>query len=103
MYNNRSIVLCVLDGWGIGKDDRYNAIKKAKTPTFDFLSKNFPSSRLRADGRHVGLLPGQMGNLLNAFRDVPLLGYSEHTIQDLGAIHLKDILFRYNINNSNCE
>ena len=62
MYNNKSVVLCVLDGWGIGKDDRYNAIKNAKTPTFDFLSKNFPSSRLRADGRHVGLLPGQMGN-----------------------------------------
>ena len=59
---NKKVVLCVLDGWGIGEDIDTNATSCANTPNFDFLIKNFPNSRLRTDGEFVGLLNGQMGN-----------------------------------------
>ena len=62
MRDKNTLVLCILDGWGLSKDTHYNAISSAKTPNFDFLTKTFPTSKLRADGEYVGLLPGQMGN-----------------------------------------
>ena len=62
MNKKKSIVLCVLDGWGISSNYDANAIKQADTPNYDFLVNNFPTSQLRAHGQCVGLLPNQMGN-----------------------------------------
>ena len=62
MKKKKTIVLCVLDGWGLNSNDEFNAIKKADTPNYDFLTSNFPTSQLIAHGECVGLLPNQMGN-----------------------------------------
>jgi len=56
------LVLAILDGWGIGKNYRGNAIACAHTPHFDALLKTFPWSLLKASGNDVGLPAGQMGN-----------------------------------------
>lgn len=53
-------ILVILDGYGEGKDEKYNAVKNAKTPTLDFI-KSHSYSLLRTDGECVGLLDGDMG------------------------------------------
>ena len=58
----KPVMLIVLDGWGIGKEYRGNAIKLAKTPNFDRLLKIYPNTELEASGLAVGLPEGQMGN-----------------------------------------
>ncbi len=55
-------LLCILDGWGISLDTKYNAIYKANTPNFDKFMANMPSTTIHADGLSVGLPEGQMGN-----------------------------------------
>ena len=62
MNKRKTIILCILDGWGITSNSDSNAIEQATTPNYDFLIKNFPSSQLKAHGECVGLLPNQMGN-----------------------------------------
>ncbi len=58
----KPIVLCIMDGWGIEKNIKNNAIRLAKTPNYDKLIKNFPSSFLKASGNSVGLPKNQIGN-----------------------------------------
>ena len=36
----RKVLLCILDGWGLGKKNKYNAIEVAKTENFDAIAKN---------------------------------------------------------------
>jgi 2,3-bisphosphoglycerate-independent phosphoglycerate mutase len=61
--SQKRVVLCILDGWGMGDDSYpYNAISKARTPHWDRLLKHFPWSTLDASQRAVGLPHGQMGN-----------------------------------------
>lgn len=55
-------VLMILDGWGIGRGDRTDAIANAKTPFIDRLRATVPHATLLTDGEHVGLPAGQMGN-----------------------------------------
>jgi 2,3-bisphosphoglycerate-independent phosphoglycerate mutase len=54
--------LVVLDGWGLGKHDRRNAVDAAATPIFDRISDAGAAETLDAVGRAVGLPEGQMGN-----------------------------------------
>lgn len=56
------VVLCILDGVGIRKENHGNAFLQAKTPHFDFLWDTYPHSYLSASGESVGLPEGQMGN-----------------------------------------
>jgi 2,3-bisphosphoglycerate-independent phosphoglycerate mutase len=58
----RPVMLVVLDGWGWREDAADNAVRQAKTPTFDRLWANGPRAFLRTSGRDVGLPDGQMGN-----------------------------------------
>jgi 2,3-bisphosphoglycerate-independent phosphoglycerate mutase len=58
----RPVVLCVLDGWGIGPKGPGNAIALAKTPRLDALFKEHPHATLEASGRAVGLPDGVVGN-----------------------------------------
>ena len=58
----KTIVLCILDGCGIRKEEKGNAFKNAKKPTFDYLKENYPHTLLEASGNLVGLPKGQMGN-----------------------------------------
>lgn len=56
------VVLIIMDGWGIAKPSRGNAITLAKTPNISALSKKYPYTELVASGRRVGLPGGQVGN-----------------------------------------
>jgi 2,3-bisphosphoglycerate-independent phosphoglycerate mutase len=60
--NRRRVLLIILDGWGIGKNDNTNPIFLARTPVWDELTRRYPHSRLRASGEAVGLQPGKAGN-----------------------------------------
>ncbi|QKX02758.1 2,3-bisphosphoglycerate-independent phosphoglycerate mutase [Wolbachia endosymbiont of Litomosoides sigmodontis] len=59
--NFKSVILCILDGWGIG-DSKYNAISNANPPCWQYISSNYPKCSLSACGTDVGLPDGQMGN-----------------------------------------
>ncbi|MBT4277515.1 2,3-bisphosphoglycerate-independent phosphoglycerate mutase [Candidatus Falkowbacteria bacterium] len=56
------LVLLVLDGWGIAKPSKGNAVTLAKTPVFDELKKKYPFTKLCAHGDCVGLPDNQDGN-----------------------------------------
>ena len=57
-----TLVLVVLDGWGLREETDHNAIKLARTPAYSELVERFPHSSLTASGEAVGLPAGQMGN-----------------------------------------
>ena len=56
------VLLMILDGWGIGKNDRSNAIYTQGEPYIDSLKANYANAQLMACGEDVGLPEGQMGN-----------------------------------------
>lgn len=58
----KPLVLIIMDGWGIRREKKGNAILNAKTPNYNFLMKNYPNSMLFASGEHVGLPSGFIGN-----------------------------------------
>ena len=58
----KKILLCIMDGVGLTKEKKYNALYNAKTPNLDKLWKIYPHSELEASGTYVGLPRGQMGN-----------------------------------------
>ena len=58
----KPIVLCIMDGWGINKKSKNNAVALAKTPNVDFLTKTYSYATLDASGEDVGLPSGQVGN-----------------------------------------
>ena len=62
MQRRRPVMLVILDGWGWREDPADNAIRQAKTPTFDRLWHAGPQAFLRTSGKDVGLPDGQMGN-----------------------------------------
>ena len=55
-------MLMILDGWGLGRCDKSNAIYTQGQPNIDALRAKFPHSQLMACGEDVGLPDGQMGN-----------------------------------------
>lgn len=58
---SKKVVLLILDGWGLGPKDKYNAIDNAVTPTIDMLLEKYPWCRFKTDGPSVGLPEGQFG------------------------------------------
>src|SRR5262245_3405101 len=62
MQKRRPVMLVVLDGWGWREETADNAVRLARTPTFDRLWTAGPRAFLRTSGRDVGLPDGQMGN-----------------------------------------
>jgi len=62
MQKRRPVMLVILDGWGWRDDPADNAVRQARTPSFDRLWAAGPHSFLRTSGRDVGLPDGQMGN-----------------------------------------
>jgi 2,3-bisphosphoglycerate-independent phosphoglycerate mutase len=59
----KSIVLCILDGWGNGvESSKYNAISNANPPCWQYISSNYSKCSLSACGTDVGLPGGQIGN-----------------------------------------
>ncbi|MDE5060396.1 2,3-bisphosphoglycerate-independent phosphoglycerate mutase [Wolbachia endosymbiont of Drosophila aff. chauvacae BK-2020] len=61
--NIKSVVLCILDGWGNGiENNKYNAISNANPPCWQYISSHYPKCSLSACGADVGLPGGQIGN-----------------------------------------
>ncbi len=58
----KSVVLIILDGWGIGRNDESNPIYVVKPENFRMLEENFPVGSLQASGIAVGLPWGEVGN-----------------------------------------
>lgn len=56
------VLLCIMDGWGISGKCYKDATKEAYTPNFDKFKKEEKYTTIFADGEHVGLPEGQMGN-----------------------------------------
>lgn len=58
----RRVLLVIADGWGI-RDDAYgNMIMEADTPVMDALQHDWPTTRLQAAGKAVGMPEGTVGN-----------------------------------------
>ena len=55
------LVLLVIDGWGVRKETKGNAIALASTPNYKKLLEGHPHSLLQASQEAVGLPKGQMG------------------------------------------
>jgi 2,3-bisphosphoglycerate-independent phosphoglycerate mutase len=62
MQKRRPVMLMILDGWGWREDVADNAVRQARTPTFDALWAGCPHALLHTSGKDVGLPGGQMGN-----------------------------------------
>ncbi|HUI13271.1 MAG TPA: 2,3-bisphosphoglycerate-independent phosphoglycerate mutase [Xanthobacteraceae bacterium] len=62
MQRRRPVMLVILDGWGWREDPADNAVRQAKTPTFERMWSTGPHGFLRTSGTDVGLPEGQMGN-----------------------------------------
>lgn len=58
----KPFLLVIIDGWGIRKEKKGNAIAQAQTPVMDGLYRDYPNTLLGASGLDVGLPPGQAGN-----------------------------------------
>ncbi len=115
---DKSVILIVLDGWGVNESRDGNAIAAAHAPVYRGLLEAFPNARLEASGEAVGLPDGQMGNSevghLNMgagrivyqdstriskairdgefFRNPALLGAMEGVKKKGGALHLMGLL-----------
>jgi 2,3-bisphosphoglycerate-independent phosphoglycerate mutase len=59
---HQPVILLILDGWGIRKDPRGNAIIEAQPGTYFNMLQQYPGIALDASGEAVGLPDGQMGN-----------------------------------------
>jgi 2,3-bisphosphoglycerate-independent phosphoglycerate mutase len=60
--SNKSVILIILDGWGINMSKDGNAVAVARAPIYHSLLRDHPHTELQASGEHVGLPEGQMGN-----------------------------------------
>ncbi|MDD5043439.1 MAG: 2,3-bisphosphoglycerate-independent phosphoglycerate mutase [Patescibacteria group bacterium] len=60
--NNSPLVLIILDGWGLSKEKKGNAIALANPKNFNHFWDNYWHTTLFAHGKNVGLLPNQEGN-----------------------------------------
>jgi 2,3-bisphosphoglycerate-independent phosphoglycerate mutase len=58
----KNVLLVILDGWGIGRQDETNPIYTAQTPFWDSLTQSYPHTQLEAAGEAVGLKAGKNGN-----------------------------------------
>ncbi len=56
------LIFIILDGLGIGLETKGNPVFDAKPKYFNYLFKNFSSTKLIASEEKVGLLKGQSGN-----------------------------------------
>ena len=55
-------ILIILDGFGLRKEKKGNAVALANTPTLDRLINKSPISSIQTAGKFVGLPDGVMGN-----------------------------------------
>ena len=58
----KPVVLTILDGVGLNKNNKGNAFLNAQKPNFDALWNEYPHTEIEASGEAVGLPDGQFGN-----------------------------------------
>ena len=58
----KKVLLCIMDGIGIRKEDHGNAVRVADTTNLNALLNKYPKCLLEASGEKVGLPKNQMGN-----------------------------------------
>ncbi len=58
----RTLLLVILDGWGLGQPDASNPVHFVQPATFRSLKENFPMTSLQASGIAVGLPWNEVGN-----------------------------------------
>jgi 2,3-bisphosphoglycerate-independent phosphoglycerate mutase len=85
MPTPKPVVLCILDGWGIGPNPATSAPAQAKVPTFNHLWATCPHATLTTFGPDVGLPTGQMGNSEVGHTNI---GAGRVVAMDLGQIDL---------------
>ncbi len=81
----KPVVLCILDGWGIGPNPATSAPAQAQVPTFNHFWASCPHATLTTFGPDVGLPTGQMGNSEVGHTNI---GAGRIVAMDLGAIDL---------------
>lgn len=81
----KPVVLCILDGWGIGPVPEGNAPLLAHTPHMDRVMATCPNATLVTYGPDVGLPRGQMGNSEVGHMNI---GAGRVVAMDLGQIDL---------------
>src|SRR5256714_1362841 len=62
MMENKKVILIIMDGWGLGKIKKSDAIQNANVPFVTSLYSKYPNTTLVTCGEAVGLPEGQMGN-----------------------------------------
>jgi 2,3-bisphosphoglycerate-independent phosphoglycerate mutase len=82
---NKSVILCILDGWGVAPPGPGNAISLANPQTYNYLLQNYPHSQLLASGSAVGLPDGQDGNSETGHLNI---GAGRVVFQDLSLINM---------------
>lgn len=60
--NKKKAILVIMDGWGLGKVKKSDAIQHSYVPFVSSLYSKFPNATLITCGEAVGLPDGQMGN-----------------------------------------
>lgn len=60
--DKKTVMLMILDGFGINEKEEGNAIKMANIPNIERILKQYPNTILHTSGLDVGLPEGQMGN-----------------------------------------
>ena len=58
----KTVLLTILDGYGLRDNEYGNAVKVADNKVFNMLWDKYPHTKLQASGTYVGLPDGQMGN-----------------------------------------
>ena len=62
MAEYHPVAFIILDGFGIWRETKGNAVLVANTPNLKYISRNYPGVALQASGTEVGLSWGEMGN-----------------------------------------
>ncbi len=113
MQRRRPVMLVILDGWGWREEAADNAIRQAKTPTFDRMWQSLPHGFLHTSGRDVGLPEGQMGNSevghLNigagrvVLQDLPRIGAAIASGEIARAPALTDLITKLKASGGTCH
>lgn len=122
----RTLVLAVLDGWGIGAEDHSNPIYVAEPKQIAHIKHTYPAGTLQASGIAVGLPWGEVGDsevghlTLGAgkvlyqhypritlairnrsfFQNEALIGAAAHAKQHNSAVHLIGLVGQSNVHSS---
>lgn len=81
----KSVVLIIMDGWGMARAGEGNAVTQAKTPNINKFWAIFPHTKLLASGESVGLPKGEDGNSETGHLN---LGAGRIVYQDLPKINM---------------